>query len=452
MSDKNNTRLEAGFSLVLIMLLMAAYMLFRNYGVYPSVVDEYTYSTSSRLLNIGDTLTPNYLYKVIFRATNMCGAGWLECGRLINILFYVGSVPLVYLVAKKFLTKKKSIFITILSILGPISTYTAYFMPESMYYFFFWVLILFLASSNSLIASTKIFIISITLGLLSLIKPHAFFLIIPVYLYGLYINYSVKNNIFLWTIKFITVLLFSILITKFLIAFYFSGKLGLTLFGQGYNGLGSFIINFAFANLDNMLKVVGEVIRQVIGHWGALTIIFGPLLCVLFSLALKDNKNIVLDSKFNSISLMKKNFAILTLLMLLCMTSISSIFAAGMGVQLDSEASRLHMRYYNFILPMILISGILHIGDYSLKTRVLISIPFILIITYVILTAFAILNPNYVDSPEMRGIYSNKSIFYTISLGSLLTIFLWIKKPQIAVILFSTTYIPILFDSFKPLY
>lgn len=428
--------IDIGRSLFLIIILMAAYMLFRNYGVYPSVMDEYTYSSSSRLLSIGDTLTPNYLYKVIFRTTNICGVAWLECARLINIAFYVCSVPLIYLVASKFLTEKKSLLVTLLSILGPISTYTAYFMPESMYYFFFWVLILFLASNNSLVASQKIFLTSFILGLLCLVKPHAFFLIIPIYLYGIYINYSIKNNIIYWTIKFFVILSIGILTTKLLIAYYFSGNQGLTLFGKGYNGLGSFIMTFAFANIDNMFRVLREVIKQIIGHWAALSIIFGPLLCVLFNLVLKNNNTINLDSDLILHGKTQKNFAVLTLLMLLCMSSISSFFAAGMGVQLEAEASRLHTRYYNFILPMVLISGMLGTQEGSLKRRALISIPFISLVIYVILTAFSILNPNYVDSPEIRGIYSNKFIFYATSLFSLSAIILWIKKPKIALNLF----------------
>jgi phosphoglycerol transferase len=431
---KNKESGNIGRSLSLIIILMAAYMLFRNYGVYPSVVDEYTYSSSSRLLSIGDTLTPNYLYKIIFRTTNLCGSGWLECARLINIIFYVCSVPLIYLVASKFLSEKKSLLITILSIIGPVSTYTAYFMPESMYYFFFWLLILVLASNNSLVASQKIFTVTIILGLLSLIKPHAFFLIIPIFLYGIYINYSIKNNIFYWAIKFILILSLGIIVTKLVIAYYFSGNQGLTLFGAGYNGLGSFILNFALANIENMFKVVSEVIKQIIGHWAALSIIFGPLLCVLVSLALKLNNK--LDSELTSARVMQKNFAVLTLLMLLCMSGISSFFAAGMGVQLESEASRLHMRYYNFLLPMILISGMLDVEGNDLKRRFLISIPFICLVIYVISTAFVILKPNYVDSPEMRGIYSNKFIFYTLALGSLAAIILWIKKPKISLMIF----------------
>lgn len=443
MSAKKMRKLNVTSGLPIIILLMALYMLFRNYGVYPSVLDEYTYSSSSRLLNVGDTITPNYLYKIVFRASNICGAGWLECARLINIVFYVLSIPLIFLVAKKYLTEKKALYISILSILGPMSTYTAYFMPESMYFFFFWLLILRLVSLKSLEHAVKILEISVIIGLLSLIKPHAFFLIIPIYLYGIYINYIIKNNLLFWTIKYLIILFLGIISTKFLVAYLFSGREGLSLFGAGYNGVGTLIFTFAFASVGNFLKVIGEIFRQMTGHWMALSIIFGPLMCILINEIFSKTKVVGLDSDSSNISMERTNFFVLTLLMTFCMTSISSFFAAGMGVQIEAEASRLHMRYYNFILPMILISGMLGFDGGSLKKRAIISAPFILLTLYAIIFAFAMLVPNYVDSPEMRGIYANQHLFYIFSLTSLAIIILWIKNPTLGLKLFIFLIYPV---------
>lgn len=433
--------LNTSYWLIISMLIMMVYMLLRNYGVYPSVVDEYTYDLGSRLVNIGDAATPNYLFKLVFRSTSICGAGWLECGKLINIIFYVSSIPLIYLIAKKITSKNNALIVAVLSMLSPISTYTSYFMPESMYFFFFWVLMLGLVGVDSLDATYRILLIAILLGLLSLIKPHAFFLIFPIFIYGIYINYSKKKNIFYWAVKFICLVIFGITLTKFFIAYYFSGKEGLSFFGKSYNGVGSFIFSYAFASASNFFEVFNLLFTQIIGHWLALSIIFGPALCVSIG-ALLSPKNERRNSDLAvSYEGMQKNFAALTLIMVCCMTCVSASFTAGLGVQTLSEASRLHMRYYNFILPLILIAGTIN-SDNLFKQRALLAIPFICAVLYALATTYSILIPNYVDGPEMRGLYANKYFFHIIGISSVALMIIWVKKPKISLALFLFIFYP----------
>lgn len=433
--------INTSYWLVISMLIMTIYMLFRNYGVYPSVVDEYTYNLGSRLVNLGDASTPNYLFKLVFRSTSICGDGWLECGKLINIIFYVSSIPLIYLISKKITSKNNALIVAVLSMLSPISTYTSYFMPESMYFFFFWILMLGLTGADSLDSIFKMLLIAILLGLLSLIKPHAFFLIFPIFIYGIYVNYSKKKNIFYWAVKYIILTIFGIALTKFSIAYYFSGIEGLSFFGKSYNGVGTFIFSYAFASASNFLEVFNLLFTQIAGHWLALSIIFGPVICASTSVLLSPLNEQSNSDLGDSNEVTQKNFAALTLIMVCFMTCVSASFTAGLGVQTVSEASRLHMRYYNFLLPLILIAGTIN-GINLFKHRALLATPFICAVFYALATNYSILIPNYVDGPEMRGLYANKYFFYILGLSSSVLMIIWIKKPKISLALFFFIFYP----------
>ena len=430
--DLEKKKIDIRHWLALFIYLMTIYLLARNYGLYPSVVDEYTYSLSSRLLPLGDVITPNYFYKLVFSFTNMCGSGWLDCARLINTLFYVASIPIIYLVAHKFVSDYMALLVAGLSIIGPMSSYTAYFMPESMYFLFFWLLILGLVQTDAMVSRKKILGIAILTGLLSLIKPHAFFLIIPIFIFGIYIHLAQKKNIFIWFFKFITLFAIGIGTTKFLIAYYFSGISGLTFFGPSYNGVGKFIFSFAFESSENLIKVLSVILRQIIGHWLALLLIYGLPICIAIEAILMNMQQIKVGKEITSSRKEQINFIVLALIFLLCMSGISAFFTAGLGVQIESEAARLHMRYYNFLLPLILIAGLLSGVDSSFKCKTLITLPLILGIGYALVTNYGILIPNYVDGPEMRGLSSNKTFFYSLITLNLIIVVIWIKKPKVA--------------------
>src|ERR1700753_825029 len=121
------------------MIAVFVFLLFRNLGLHPSVFsDEWSYSLSSRLMKLSSASTPLYLYYFVYRLTRHCGAEFLECARILNALFFVAAAPLIYAVARKVARKPIGAFVAMLSLIGAINTYTAYFMPEAMYFFVFW--------------------------------------------------------------------------------------------------------------------------------------------------------------------------------------------------------------------------------------------------------------------------------------------------------------------------
>lgn len=163
--------------------LIILYIAFRSMGIQPVVMsDEQRFNTYSRLLSPAQANVPSYLFYFIYRITNQCGAGFLEYGRLLNILeLGLGSI-LLYGICKQYLPRKISAYIAIITLLAPWGTYATYYMPEVLYYLIFLALTSITLNEqryrNRLLfdcASGAIF------GLLALVKPHALFLI-PAYL------------------------------------------------------------------------------------------------------------------------------------------------------------------------------------------------------------------------------------------------------------------------------
>jgi phosphoglycerol transferase len=107
-------------------------LLLRNSGLYPSVMDEYPYSTMSRLMPLANASVPDYLYFVVYNFTNQCGDGFLSCARIMNVAAFVGAAPFIYLTARRVCTRGVATLVVILALVGPINTYTAYFMPEPL--------------------------------------------------------------------------------------------------------------------------------------------------------------------------------------------------------------------------------------------------------------------------------------------------------------------------------
>ena len=105
-------------SLLLTICLCSVLLVIRNASLYPSVfADEYYYSRFSRLVSFSQANVPNYLYFSLYRLTNQCGDGFLQCARLLNVVFLLASVPLIYRVARCYSTRLHSVLMVVFALL-----------------------------------------------------------------------------------------------------------------------------------------------------------------------------------------------------------------------------------------------------------------------------------------------------------------------------------------------
>lgn len=411
--------------LILCIFFSILVIFFRNHNLYPSVfTDEQFHSYFARLIEFKSITIPSYIFYLIYKTTSICGVNFLECGRLLNILFFSIGCLFIYAITRKHSSFIKSILICLLTLLGPLNIYTAYFIPESLYFCFFWFLIYFILNTKNKIKSCWINS-AIILGLMSLIKPHAIFLAPCIVTYLILTNEEKEiKNILLLVLYFI----FFFFITKYILQILFIGFeiQSLTIFGKIYNEQ----LNDYFPENINNLKVI--LINTLINIKGNLL-----FLCLIFSLPIiLLLKNIFI---FNT-KLFNKNLSILTILSFTTLIIIYGLFTGLASSFLDYEKpTRLNTRYFYFLFPLFIILIFNELSNLkikiTLKKKVIISSGVIVCIIYALLTQLHEYLPteHLVDGPLYRGFSYNPFVFNLLGILSLLSVIMWLYNEKVAI-------------------
>lgn len=377
-------------------------LLIRNSGIYPVVADETIYSTFSRLLPLADLTIPGYIYLLFYRLTNICGDGFHDCARILNATFFVAATPFIYLTTRQVCTKSAASIVALLALLGPINSYTAYFMPEALYFFSFWLLTWFiLRLSNSSHLGSWCFA-GILLGFSALVKPHALLIMPGLVAYILFASRKKEGAWVLQALRNAGVFVAFTFVFKFLLSYLIAGKAGMTIFGTFYISQADHLLSkFQYIQLFTLSM------ESVKGHLLVVCLMFG--VPTAFGIYASVN-SVVSKSKIKTdqkISI----FAFAVLGNLVLVTAIFSASTASVSVSVVQEIARLHMRYYDFALPLLVVIVASQLSPESIvgirKWRAVVAFPIGASILYALYTQLSPYAPNSVDSPEIRGFISN---------------------------------------------
>lgn len=440
--------MQSSLILLFIMFIVFVFLVFRNLGVYPTIfADEYVYSLFSRLQPFSEAYIPGYLYLGVYHLTNLWRDGFLECARIFNALFFVGAAPWIYLVARRVCSKNTALFIVCLTLLGPINLYTVYYMPEAMYFFLFWLLTWFMLTLQSDSSPKHWGVAGMLLGFLTLVKPHGLFLFPAIIVYIFYISHSTqgKGRWVLDATRCAGIVVIIALVTKLLLGYIFAGHAGLTLFGKFYTGI--------LANAPNSLPqyYFDEAIAAVNnlrGHWLALCLLFGlPFACTVSLLCNKCILKVPLTEE--------KKMAVYTFMVLCTLVVVVVLFTTSIGMHEPFQFFRLHLRYYDFCFPLLLITlasqlSPQYIQTMTVKKKILIAIPVGITILYAIFTHLRPYSIAFVDNPELTGFIA-KSLFYVFAPVSFLSLVLWVYSTQMGTKVFIYALMPavIICSSFR---
>lgn len=430
---------EIPFILWSILLIFSTYLFFSNSGLYPTVfADEYTYSKLSRLLPLSESSIPGYLYLWIYSFTNLCGDGFLGCTKLLNAIFFVAAAIPIFFIARKIASEKISIFLATISIVGPISSYTAYFMPESLYFLGFWLLMWSLVSSSEKTGHAHWLVAGSVYGCTSLIKPHAIFFAPALFAYITYSSLFIRRDRVLYWAKTELSFFASAIAVKLLIGLILAGTAGLTLFGPMYSS----VADSTASDSSRYVPLLSLAAKNVFGHLMAMTLLYGLPLVAASILIFRKPKRCETGPVLS-------NIAALTLLIIFNLIIITALFTASVASSGPYETPfRLHMRYYNFALPFLFLlpAGVMCISEkINIKPS---SYAFILVLTalagYAAYTNIAPFTPSFVDSPELRGIHINRTLFLFFSAVALSAILLAIRDISWGAAIYCYAAIPIL--------
>jgi phosphoglycerol transferase len=431
--------------LSIFMAVIFLFLMFRNIGLYPSVFgDELEYSTLSRLIPINEAPRPNYIYLILYKVTNYCGDGFLGCAKLINGFLFILATPFIFLICRTVANSWQSLLVSLLAIIGPINSYTAYFMPESFYFFNFWIFCWSLINHNIQSSNFSWFLTGLTFGVLTLVKPHAIFLIPAIIAYIIFLfnqkKYLFSRRLIISLFSFF----FGAILFKFGISYFVAGSTGLTFFGSDYSSY----IPSSTSNLNQYTQIFLSAFESFKGHILAISLIYGLPLAISISIIVKSFLNKILYSDLDGSKIIQlEKIAFLTfaiILSLICVTSIFTALTESIG---PNEIYRLHLRYYNFALPFfyIVIAGaICKVGIIDKNIRYIIGAIVIILCVYAISTHLAPYNTNsHIDSPEIFGLYSNHSTFKIISSLLFMSLLSWILLERKGVQLYFYLVLPL---------
>ncbi len=412
------------------------YLALRNAGLYPVVMpDEWSYNLYARLLPVADAKLPSYLYYLIFKGTNLCGAGFLECARALNGAFFVAAIPFIYLVARRYCTDKLAVFIAALSMLGANNTYTAYFMPEALYYLGFWMLTWVLLAYRPRSTLLHGVVAGIVIGAMALIKTHALFLLPAIALFIAWRSLS-GNATVPDTIKVIALLLCFAAAVRFFAGYLIAGKSGLSLFGTTYGS----IAGTSLGGTDAWHLTLAAV-ENLKGHLMTLALLFGVPVAAVLLLPTEKKSGTEQDRLLRTI----KIYIVLIVGSLLGMVAAFTAVVSGSGPY--ETVGRLHLRYYNFVFPLFLIvpAAILSQGAYKDGLRRI--VPAALIVGLFALYAFMQLRsefiPSFIDNPELRGITRNGVVFGMVSALGIVALIAWSINQRLGAWMFLFVCMPV---------
>lgn len=420
-----------GFGAALCALFL--FLVFRNMGLYPSVfADEWLYSSSARLLPFEKSPLPSYLYLGLFRLTSACGNGFLECARIVNTLLFVAAAPFIYLVAKKVCSRPVAAMLALLSVLGPVNSFTAYFMPESMYFFgfavFAWVA---LAYRN---AAPLVYgvLCGAVLGLMSVVKVHALFLMPALLVFMAYL--SIGRGWLTRLLQMAAGALLAMVVVKLVVGYLFAGR-------EGLNILGSFYTAHASGNMmgRSLLGLLPDVLVSLQGHLMTLAVLMGLPLAALALPALHGDTRRQASCDVQALQ-------VFSFLVLGALVAVTALFTATTALPGGQEGMRLHVRYYDFVFPLLLaVAGSALAAPQRklpLAPTALVGLPLAALALY----AGAALLPRYssslVDGPELGALILHKSTFQIAAVLAAALLALWMFKSRLALQLFLFVLLP----------
>jgi phosphoglycerol transferase len=399
----------------------------RLVGVNVSVlIDEYSYVLDSHYRALNEAAYPNHLFQLVFSVTKQCGAEFYSCARSLNAVFVIAGATFLYLLAKHVSGKKwLSALAAIAAVLGSYGTYTAYFMPEAIFNFpmivFYWALIRF-GNTNNLLAWAGFGTI---LGIASLAKPHAFFVVPALVIFIFLWTRATKDKFFVAAISRIGSFGVALLATKFGVGYLIAGDKALSIFGSYGGAISTGEAVATTLGTNTWLNVPGT-------SWGQtlmITMILGvalPVAILGFLEIFKKNDMVAEANRVRAV----------VGISLLNMMAVVAVFEAWQNL-----TTWMHTRYYSYLIPLAVIALI---EAYSrsgttlkpIVKRIIVGIFFVLALV-ALFTAAIPYGANWIDAPDFRFHIDNIVLSSILIIVSIALALWWLwdnKKPMLGAI------------------
>jgi phosphoglycerol transferase len=420
-------RILKSAGLLAIPLFAATYAALRVKPVLPAVMmDEYFYSIESRFTPFAEQTIPNFLFSSLYSSTNLCGQEFYSCGKGINYIFFILTLTFVFLIAKRLLGFAWGVMVSTVAALSPIHVYVSYFMPEAMYFALITATIY-----VALIAGEKHkyqwwLATGAMLGLSALTKPHAIFAVPAFILFAILISARSGGGVGKSALAGLSSL-GSFALVKFGGGFAFAGVAGLAPFGSSYeSSLNDFVSENAQAQSsgNSAPAFLNIFIPHSLAHLALMLTIAGmPLLLSV---------SVVKDAVFKKREISAASqFLVLIGLLSVTFAVVIGAFEGIVTTLGDDHSSRLITRYYEFLVPLLLIAACVFTKFVEPKIRVRTIQSLILISGMIFAWVYLSgIQQSFADSILLSGYLSSPAVLPFVALIGILVSLVWLFSAE----------------------
>lgn len=384
----------------------------KSIGFFPLVIpDEYWYLSDLRHRSFAEMQFPGYIYYLVYSLVNYFGQRFLDAGRILNACIFMLSAPFLYNLSRLVCGKNTSLFIVLLILISPISSYTAYFMPESFYFTAFWAMAWLMLRYASLSPMRAGCLAGMGIAVLSLIKAHGMFLVPGYVLFVLATTPRTTRSAYgKNALAALIAAGASFLALRLGIGLLLAGQSGLNIFGSSYRT----VLLSDEALRVSMPLAVSHILYSFMGHFAAVMLLFALPIAMAASLLLGGNASGE-SAPLRRMAL----FAFCFLLPLVAITLCFSGYVAALKPDMDiPEFKSINWRYYNFLFPVfpMITAGILAKNTVRLPRPLAYGAVFSVIAAAMLLVVFQGYQVFAIPAcPELGGLTHN-GVFFALGI------------------------------------
>ena len=430
------------YALIGSLLAVAGWVFSRVSAVNPAILgDEYLYSINARHAAPWDPSPAgdfsNYLFNLVYSSTNICGEAFYTCGKILNLIFFVGFLIVVFIIAVRFLNYWVALAFTVAAGLSPISVYTSMFLPESMYFFMISLVFLAVLKAAESYAWKDWALVGALIGIASLVKPHAWLSAIAIGVFLVVLGLTQAKHRFKPLFKAVGAISAGAILGRIVIGFIVAGPRALDFFGIYLNTdiIGQ-VAEGVPAQTDEAVGIVGSSpMNGVIALFGTQLNVHVLTLVALVGVAF-------IGLVVGLVELIRTRVpspvTVLSLFMFIWLVSMTIeiiMFTGWITGGGDDHTGRVLSRYYDFLFVFVPLAGLAALSSkFSAETKVWIRLPFaglmLLLLTPAFTGFFGTLEIQIADAPNLAGLVVNLDVFNAVAMIGFLGLLVFAFQPK----------------------
>jgi hypothetical protein len=421
---------------------LGAWIYSRVWMVNPAILgDEYLYSMNSRKAAPWDPSPAgdfsNYLFNFIYQGTNLCGQAFYSCAKFLNLVFFLGFIFTLFIVATRFLPFWAAYGFMLAAGLSPLSVYSSMFLPESMYMFFIGLLLVAVLHAMKEFTWQSWAMAGAAIGIASLVKPHAWLSAIAVGITLLVVGLGNREFGLRRTIASIGALAAGAVLSRIVIGVAVAGPKALGFFGQ-YLGIDTVerVISGP-VSAGNEQLTGSSPMSGVFALFGAQANIHLLVISALMAIAVVAVSIGVIEIlKFRKLSAVNA-FALFAFIWLFSLMIEIVVFTGWVTGSGDDHTTRVLLRYYEFLFAIVPLAGLSVLRSPAVErvnvwVRWILTGIFTILLTPAFTGFFGTLTIQIADAPTLAGLVVNADVFNAVAIVGFFALMVFATFPRYA--------------------